>query len=480
MAGVSILIVGGESEITQILRDEGFLVRNGGLEDAAVPSDVIVLCGDGTEACRRLKETCLAPVLQVCSTRAACAAALDGGADASLDQPVDAALLAATVRAMLRGVKLRKSLKMESATRLASGASHDFNNLLTIIGGYGQMALDSVKPDNPLRADLEAILEASNRAAALTRQLLSFSRRQIVQPKLLDLNREAAKALPALRVTLGPNVELTTSLKADPARVWIDPAQLEQLFSNPASNARDAMPEGGKFAIATETVEIADPGEPAPVRYVALTMSDTGTGMDEQTAAHLFEPFFTTKGKGKGTGLGLATVYGIVKQAGGAIEIETAPGRGTVVRIHLPLAAEAATSGARTLRPAGSGGETILVVEDEASLRRLANDMLTREGYSVIEAASGAEALDVWQERGDSIDLVLTDVIMPQMSGPELVEKLKAVSPGVKILYMSGYTDDIIARRGFLAIEGAFLHKPFTLDELSQEVRAVLDNKERR
>jgi PAS domain S-box-containing protein len=381
--------------------------------------------------------------------------------------------------------RLRQLQKMEAMGRLAGGVAHDFNNLLTIIGGYSQMSLDSLKPKDRLRGDLEAIIEASNRATDLARQLMTFSGRQIVEPKIVDLNREVTKVSRTLRRAIGEGIELVTSLNAHAARVRIDPAQFEQILRNLATNARDAMPEGGRLTIETASVEIGNESfvaglelEPGP--YVTIAMSDTGAGMDAETMSHLFEPFYTTKGKGKGTGLGLAVVYGIVKQGGGDILVESEPGRGTVVRVYLPAAEEPVRHEHGPRHSSKAGTETILIVEDEAQVRRLANEILSRQGYTVIEAASGAEALRLWQERGRSIDLVLTDVLMPQMSGPEMAEKLKALSPGVKVLYMSAYMDDVIARSGSLEAKAAFLQKPFTLDSLSQKVRAVLDNKERR
>ncbi len=380
--------------------------------------------------------------------------------------------------------QLRRSQKMEAVGRLAGGVAHDFNNLLTIIAGYGQMLLDGLKPKDPLRPDLEAIMEAAGRAAALTRQLLTFSRRQIVHPKVVDLNLQVAKMSRMLHQVIGEDIVLATSLKANPSRIKIDPAQLEQVLLNLAVNARDAMPNGGKLTIRTASVAAGD--EPAAgskalkEHSILLSLTDTGAGMDAETLSHLFEPFYTTKAKGKGTGLGLSTVYGIVKQNGGEISIESNPGRGTAVRIYLPLAADATnvkeSPGRR--RSAVTGTETILLVEDEAEVRRLARDLLTRQGYLVLEAASGPEALRLWQERSGAVDMVLTDVVMPQMSGPKLVERLKALCPDVRVMYMSGYTDDVIARHGIISADNAFLQKPFTLDSLAEKVRLVLDQKD--
>jgi len=382
--------------------------------------------------------------------------------------------------------QLRRSQKMEAMGRLAGGAAHDFNNLLTIIGGYGQMALDALRPKDPVRQDLEAILEASARATALTRQLLTFSRRQMVQPKSVDLNRHILRIGRMLRRVLGEDVELATALKAAPSRIWIDPAQLEQVLLNIAVNARDAMPTGGRLTVATGTFEVAERASSelnlAPGLYVTLTMTDTGTGMSAETLSHLFEPFYTTKSKGKGTGLGLSTVYGVVKQCGGEITVASELGRGTAVTIYFATSEGPAKTHTVVPEhgPAQAGTETVLVVEDDPEVRRLASQMLARQGYSVLKAASAAEALRLWKDRHDSIDLVLSDVIMPHMSGPQMVERLRELRPDVRVLYMSGYTGDVLARHGVADTNSSFLPKPFTLETLSRTVRSVLDRKEPR
>ena len=377
--------------------------------------------------------------------------------------------------------QLRQAQKMEAMGRLAGGVAHDFNNLLTVIGGYGQMVRDALDPKSPLQTDLEAILEASDRASTLTRQLLTFSRRQMVEPRVLDLNRTISRIGRMLRRVIREDIELVTLLKADPARMKADPAQIEQVLLNVAVNAKDAMPKGGKLTVETAYVEIA--GEATaldglkPGQYVVLSMTDTGTGMDAETQSHLFEPFFTTKSKGKGTGLGLSTVYGIVKQNGGEIVILSELGRGTTVRMYFPLAEECVkTGGATGRRPAERPGtETILVVEDDAEVRKLAAEMLSRQGYAVLEAASGHEALRLWRRHASSIDLVLTDVVMPSMAGPELAAKLIVERVGLKVLYMSGYPDEVMAKYGLTTSESAFIHKPFTSDALIHSVRLVLD-----
>ncbi len=386
--------------------------------------------------------------------------------------------------------QLRQSQKMEAVGRLAGGVAHDFNNLLTIIGGYGQMLMDSLDPSSPMRNDLEAIVEAATRATALTRQLLTFSRRQIVQPKVLDLNRHVSRMNRMLRRVIGEDVQLVTHLKSGLPRINADPGQIEQVLLNLTVNARDAMPSGGALTIETADLDIR-PGKAAPSpalkpgRYVVLSIADTGTGMDPEVMSHLFEPFFTTKAKGKGTGLGLSTVYGIVKQSGGDITAESELGHGAVFKLYFPAVVDAGVrQPAERREPAPPadirGHETVLLVEDEADVRRLACDMLARLGYSVLEAASGADALRIWRERGPSIDLLLTDVIMPQMSGRELADNLKADRPDVKIMFMSGYADDVLARHGIHQTGAAFLHKPFTVDVLGRKLRSILDAKPRK
>jgi len=384
--------------------------------------------------------------------------------------------------------QLRQAQKMEAIGRLAGGVAHDFNNLLTIISGYAQMLFDSLSPQDATRRDVEPIIEAANRAAVLTRQLLTFSRRQIVQPKLLDINRQVSRMNRMLRRVIGEDIELVTSLKSGQSAIKADPGQLEQVILNLAINARDAMPHGGKLIIETAEIEIGNnsagaPQELAPGRYVVLAMSDTGIGMDAEIKSHLFEPFFTTKGKGKGTGLGLSTVYGIVKQSHGEIVIDSEVGRGTTVRIYFPAAEAADRRQPEAASPSGvtgKGTETILLVEDEEEVRRLAREMLSRQGYKVIEAGSGAEAMRIWQKRRGSIDMLLTDVVMPKMSGRELADKMRESRPDLKVMYMSGYTDDVIARHGVLDSSTAFLSKPFTSEALSRKVRSVLDEKSKK
>lgn len=374
----------------------------------------------------------------------------------------------------------RQSQRLEALGRLAGEVAHDFNNLLTIIGGHGQIALDSVdKSQGALRRDIEIVVEAAVRASALARRLLTFSRRQPVQPRVLDLNRLVTRVARMLERMTREDIELRLLLRAGLWRVEADAGQIEQIVVNLAVNARDAMPTGGMLSIVTDNREVSGgPGTPplAPGSYVLLAVSDTGHGLDPETRSHLFEPFFTTKDKGKGTGLGLATVYGIVKQSGGEIWVDSEPGKGARFEVYLPRTdkvphrTKATPNGSKAL----GGSETILLVEDDAGVRRLAREMLARLGYRVLEAAGPLEALGMWESER-SIDLLLTDVVMPQMSGHELADRLTESRPGLKILYVTGYSDDVILKRGVEAGKAALLEKPFTPESLGRGVRAVLD-----
>jgi PAS domain S-box-containing protein len=375
--------------------------------------------------------------------------------------------------------ELRHSQKMEAIGRLAGGVAHDFNNLLTIIGGYGQMLLDSVESKNPIHGDLEAIVEAANRASALTRHLLAFSRRQIIQPKVLDLNRLITRMNRMLRPVIGEDIELRLELNADPGRVKADPGHLEQVIMNLVVNARDAMPTGGALTISTG-IDVFGPGAGragmTAGTYVLLSISDTGSGIDPEIRDQVFEPFFTTKPKGRGTGLGLSTVYGIVKQSGGEIALESELGVGTTFRIWLPQVERNPRAFRSTPRRIpGRGTETILLVEDEPEVRKLAREMLTRLGYQVFEAADGVEALAIWERHAAAIDLVLTDVIMPGMGGRELADALRKRSPAVRVLFMSGYTEDVIAQHGVTRAGLDLVQKPFTREQLGVRVRQALD-----
>jgi two-component system cell cycle sensor histidine kinase/response regulator CckA len=381
--------------------------------------------------------------------------------------------------------QLRQAQKMEAIGRLAGGIAHDFNNILTAILGYGDLASSTLAPDSPLRANLEEIHHAAERAAGLTRQLLIFSRKQVLQPKILDLNAVVEESERLLRRLIGEDVVLVTALTAGVRPVRADPGQIEQVILNLAVNARDAMPRGGRLTIETANVDSDEtwaeqhPGTP-PGRYVLLAVSDSGTGMDEATKSRIFEPFFTTKEAGKGTGLGLATVYGIVEQAGGLIEVDSEPGRGTKFRIYLPSVEGVPDSAAsRSSRRAVRGTETVLVVEDEDQVRRLITKTLRAFGHEVLEAAQPAEALRLCREHPKPIHLLLTDVVMPGMNGPDLAGQCRGLRADVKVIFMSGYTADAMPLQG---IEPGlnFLSKPFTPSALARKVREVLDAPEKR
>ncbi|MHB8959245.1 MAG: hybrid sensor histidine kinase/response regulator [Candidatus Limnocylindrales bacterium] len=378
--------------------------------------------------------------------------------------------------------QLFQAQKMESVGRLAGGVAHDMNNLLNVVGGYAGLVLDDLGADDPHRGDLEEIVRAQGRAADLTRQLLAFGRRQVFQQRVLDLNAIITGIAPMLGRALGEDVELTTRLQADLGTVRADPGQLEQVLLNLAVNARDAMPEGGTLTITTGRAELSEADRRShvsvvPGPYVVVTVTDTGTGMDEEVQRHLFEPFFTTKEPGKGTGLGLATTYGIVKQSGGHIWIESRPGQGTSVRIHLPRIAETAESyvqhEATAAKPRGS--ETILLVEDYEAGRRFLHRTLESLGYRLLTAADGNEALVQAAGHEGPIDLLLTDVVMPGMSGHALARQLVTTRPATRVLYASGYAEDTTPPAGGVDPDAPFLRKPFTVDALAQKVRAVLD-----
>jgi two-component system cell cycle sensor histidine kinase/response regulator CckA len=378
--------------------------------------------------------------------------------------------------------QLRQGQKMEAIGRLAGGVAHDFNNLITIISGYSDMLLESLAANDPSREMVGAIKKASERAAGLTRQLLAFSRKQVLKPRRVDLNSLIADFDTLLRRLIRENIVLTTTTAAEPLPVLIDPGQIEQVVMNLVINARDAMPHGGTLTVSTARADDvarrrASDGDLPTGPYALLSVSDTGCGMDAETRAHLFEPFFTTKGAGKGTGLGLATVYGIIRQSGGRIDVQTAPGQGTTFRIALPLSLDAPlpVAGPTSRAAASRGTETVLLVEDEDGVRLLAREALRAAGYRVLEASHGVEALVRARQHHGPINLLLTDVIMPHMGGPELVERLTAMLPDVKTIYMSGYTDSTVVHEGVLARSVAFLDKPFTGDELTHEVRRVLD-----
>ncbi len=390
--------------------------------------------------------------------------------------------------------QLRQAQKMDAVGKLAGGIAHDFNNLLMVIRGDSDLMLRRLAAGHPLRQNAEGIREAADQAATLTRQLLAFSRKQVVAPRLVDLNATVASIHAMLQRLLGETINLVTVTAPDLGGVKADPGQMEQMILNLCVNARDAMPDGGRLTIRTANVDLDEStarrwSDAKPGPYVMLEVSDTGGGMDAETRSRLFEPFFTTKEQGKGTGLGLSTVYGTVKQSGGHISVESEPGRGSIFTVYLPRGAKPAAvapeprrpAEAPAPRPAGETqltpgrGETILLVEDAQRVRAVVREILEMSGYAVLEARHGAEALEVSNRHAGPIHLLVTDVVMPQMSGRELAQRLATLRPDLKGLYMSGYTDDAIVRHGVLASGIAFLSKPFTPDALALKVREVLD-----
>ena len=380
--------------------------------------------------------------------------------------------------------QLRHSQKMEAVGRLAGGIAHDFNNLLTAIIGYTEIVLTSLDPKDDRRADAEEIGRAAMRAADLTRQMLAFSRRQVLQLKIIDLNIALSKVEPMLRRVIGEDIVMTVTGKASSAFVRVDPGQVEQVVMNLVVNARDAMPQGGRLTVETadamlDDAALADSPDARPGAYVMLSVSDTGTGMPPEVRARIFEPYFTTKEVGKGTGLGLSTAYGIVRQSEGHISVSSEMGLGTTFRIYLPRSEApeqiANQIGGETMP---DGTEHILLVEDDPSVRRLSKELLTRLGYSVTEAASGRAGLALGTDDTRHFDLALCDVILGDMSGPAVAEALSALRPSIRVLYMSGYTDEAIVRTGVLDEGKPFLQKPFTPMQLAKKVREVLDEPE--
>ncbi|MGH7230366.1 MAG: ATP-binding protein [Nitrospiraceae bacterium] len=378
--------------------------------------------------------------------------------------------------------QLRHAQKMEAVGQLAGGIAHDFNNLLTVISGYSQMLLDRIEPGHSLRQEIEMIKEAGDRAAALTNQLLAFSRKQVLQPKVLNMNAIVENMEKMLRPLIGEHIHLVVTLRHGLGTVHADPSQIEQVIVNLVVNARDAMPHGGKLTIETGDVDgSAIPpgaaGKVEPGSYVMLAVEDTGVGMDAMLQARIFEPFFTTKPFGKGTGLGLSTAYGIVKQSGGLIMIESEVGRGSVFKVFLPCIENDAQGIASDEKPryAPSGSETVLLIEDEEAVRRFARSVLEISGYTVCEASNGMDGLSVAKRVRGPIHLLVTDVVMPGMSGREVAERLAPIHPETRVLYMSGYTDDAIVHHGVLDKDIAFVQKPFTPECLAQRVREVLN-----
>ena len=378
--------------------------------------------------------------------------------------------------------QLRQAQKMEAVGMLAGGIAHDFNNLLTIINGYSQMVLGNLPERDENRNSVEQIMKAGERAAELTHQLLTFSRRQVVRPRVLDLNTVVTATAVMLRRLIGEHIELRIVAAPDLAKIHADPGQLHQVILNLAVNSRDAMPNGGTLILETQNVQLGEAyvGPNAtmrPGRYVMLAVTDTGIGMDEETRSRLFEPFFTTKAQGHGTGLGLSTVYGIVKQSNCEIVVYSEPGQGTCVKIYFPVVAEEpvedTSEGLRS--PVLSGTETILLVEDDEAVRKLVRRTLEEQGYRLLVAASGTEALKIVQGHSGRIHLVISDVVMPQMGGRQLAERLKAARPEIRVLFVSGYTENSILRSGNLVEGEAFLQKPFTPLALARRVRELLD-----
>jgi signal transduction histidine kinase len=492
--GYEVVATGDGEEAWQVLR-----------EKEAPPLAILdwVMPGlDGVALCRKVRSLARAqPTYLIMLTakdgKENVIAGLEAGADDYIQKPFNREELRARLQVGLRIVGLQSSLadrvaeleaalsgaqKMEAIGRLAGGVAHDFNNLLTVINGFSDMLLLKLRPGDERYEAAHTIRQAGERGAGLTRQLLAFSRKQLLNPTVLNLNTLAANTEMMLRRLIGEDVCLLTLLEPALRLVKADPGQIEQVIMNLVVNARDAMPEGGEIVLETRNVDL-DEGYAAthpgakPGGHVLLAVRDTGCGMDEQTMARIFEPFFTTKPAGKGTGLGLATVYGIINQSGGHITVESEPGRGTTFRVYLPQAAVPAPQPVPASRVpvAAQGSETVLLVEDEEAVRKLARTVLESNHYIVLEAGDGSEALQVSGGWRDPIHLLLTDVFMPKMSGPQLADRLVPLRPGVKILFMTGYTDDSAVRRRILEPGNHFLQKPFTPRELARKVREILD-----
>ena len=377
--------------------------------------------------------------------------------------------------------QLRQAQKMEAVGRLAGGVAHDFNNILSVILSYSELIKAELSPEDPLRSDVEEICKAGKRAADLTRQLLMFSRQQLVEPRVLDLGEVLAGVDKMLQRILGEDVELVTLRSPSLGRVRADAGSIEQVMMNLVVNARDAMPTGGTLTIETSNVFLDEDYarehfgvRPGP--HVMLAVSDTGVGMDKETHAKMFEPFFTTKPKDKGTGLGLSIVFGIVQQCGGSISVHSKPRSGTTFKVFLPCV-DAEVEGARRSRPPAAlrGSETVLLVEDDEAVRGVARGILQRQGHRVLEARNAEEAIALVERSKDPIHLLLTDVVMPRTSGPELAKALAKIQPRIRVLCMSGYTDDSIVRHGVLEGGMAYLQKPITSATLTRKVREVLD-----
>ncbi len=376
--------------------------------------------------------------------------------------------------------QFRQAQKMEAVGRLAGGVAHDFNNLLMVVSGYTEVLLEQLRENDPLLAKVQAIQQAADRATTLTRQLLAFSRKQLLELKVVDVNAIVADMERLLRPLIGENIDLTTKLASNIGHTRADAGQLEQVIMNLVVNAKDAMPTGGRILIQTSEEELdavrREHSLIQPGSYILLSVSDTGTGMDKETQSRIFEPFFTTKEKGKGTGLGLSTVYGIVKQSGGYIFAHSELGSGSTFRIYLPKVADppGQTGLAKHTQAPSGGSETVLLVEDEDSVRELVRETLQSKGYTVMEACDGINGMKVAETHDGKIDILITDVVMPGMSGRELAQRVSASRPTIKVLYLSGYTEDAIIHEGVLDPGTAFLQKPFTLQALARKVRDVL------
>lgn len=384
--------------------------------------------------------------------------------------------------AMQNEGQLRQGQRMEAVGRLASGIAHDFNNLLTAINGHAQFLIEDLPDDDPSRADAEEILQSAERAATLTRQLLAFSSGQVMQPQTIDINQVVTSIERLLRRVISENINLSTNLDPMLWPVRADSSQIEQILVNLVVNARDAMADGGTIVIKTDNAELAESysqkrEEVQPGRYAMIAVSDSGAGMDAETQEHIFEPFFTTKESGKGTGLGLSTVYGIVKQSGGHIFVYSEPGRGTTFKIYLPCIAEATHSrmNGNTPEQRARSGETVLVIEDDTAVRALAKRVLEARGYDVLTAGSGEEALQVISSRRERIDLIVTDLVLPDTSGKLLMDAIEKRMPEVRTLLMSGYTAEDVQRQGGMSNGAGFIEKPFTPDAFAKKVRDALD-----
>jgi CheY-like chemotaxis protein len=370
---------------------------------------------------------------------------------------------------------------MEAIGRLAGGVAHDFNNILLVISAYSEMMRDASVADVARHAELTEIIDAVGRGRSLTRQLLAFSRQQVLQPVVLDPNVAVTELEGMLRRLIGEHIEVIVRLAPDLGRILADPGQLQQVLLNLAVNARDAMPEGGKLTITTTNVDVDEAsravhGLEAPGEFVTISVSDTGSGMTPEVRGRIFEPFFTTKGPGKGTGLGLATVYGIVTQSGGTVTVYTEPGHGALFRIYLPRVHDGTLARRPAERAPNNGGtETILLVEDERAVRAAAAGMLRHLGYTVLIAEHAAEAIEVAATAGDQLDLVVSDVVMPKMDGPTLIARLRATRPELKAILMSGYAGDVMNVLTGLDGTTPFLEKPFSISDLAAKVRDTLD-----